>query len=290
MEFKKIVAIDWSGAKSSHKKIQVAEYDPRKNLVTLVPPLRRTNWTRQGVWDKYFKNGSKGGPVLIGIDFAFAYPYCKKGAYFSGHCQTPPGVTSLWAQVDKICSNESNFYGGPFYIPCSALFADYLKYQTYEGRKYRELWRQTDDACKRAGLDSISSVYKCVGATVGVGSVAGFRLLHKIHSKGAAHIWPFSGRPATSGTTLVEIYPARFLKCAGVYKDGNSNQQQVTDALKFHNIQLSPELKNCDFEADERDALISAAGMKWWLSQNGALAWSATGYSCAMFEGWIFGI
>ena len=35
MEFRKIVAIDWSGAKNSGKKIQVAEYDPHKNLVTL---------------------------------------------------------------------------------------------------------------------------------------------------------------------------------------------------------------------------------------------------------------
>ena len=41
MEFEKIVAIDWSGAENSGRKIQVAEYDPRKNLVTLVRSLRR---------------------------------------------------------------------------------------------------------------------------------------------------------------------------------------------------------------------------------------------------------
>ena len=95
MEFEKIVAVDWSGAEYSGRKIQVAEYDPRKNLVNLVCPLRRTNWTRQGIWDKYFNNVTREGLVLIGIDFAFAYPYCKEGAYFPGHRQTPPDVTSL---------------------------------------------------------------------------------------------------------------------------------------------------------------------------------------------------
>ena len=290
MEFRKIGAIDWSGAKYSGKKIQVAEYDPRGNFVTLVSPRRRTNWTRQGVWDEYFNNGSSEGPVLIGIDFAFAYPYCDKGAYFPGHRETPPDVTSLWAKVDEISRDEGNFYGGPFYKSRAALFADYIWYRKPKGSKYSGLFRQTDKACRRAGLDRISSVYKCVGATVGVGSVAGFRLLHKINSKDAAYIWPFCGKPATSGTTLVEIYPARFLKCAGVYRDGNSNKQQVKDALTFYDICLSPELKDCSFTDDERDALVSAAGMKWWLSQEGSLAWSKKGRTCTTYEGWIFGI
>ena len=290
MEFEKIVAIDWSGAKKSGRKIQVAEYDPRENLVQLVRPERRTNWTRQGIWDEYFNNSSSKASVLIGIDFAFAYPYCNKRAYFPGHKQTPPDVTSLWAKVNEICDHDKDFYGGAFYLQRKALFADYLMYQRYTGCRYRERFRRTDEACQNAGLSSISSAFKCVGATVGVGSVAGFRLLHKISSKCAAHIWPFCGRPATSGTTLVEIYPARFLETAGVYRSDNSNQQQVTDALAFYRIGLAPKLKDYRFTDDERDALVSAAGMKWWLSQEGSLAWSAASRTCAMREGWIFGI
>ena len=290
MEFEKIAAIDWSGAKNPRRKIQVEEYDPRKNLVTLVRPPRGTNWTRKDIWDKYFDKDSNEGLVLIGIDFAFAYPYCDKGAYFPGHRQTPPNVTSLWAKVDVICRNEPNFYGGPFYLQRTALFADYLKYQYYKVREYKERFRQTDEACKLAGLNHISSVFKCVGPAVGIGSIAGFRLLHKIKSTNVAHIWPFCGKPASSGTTVVEIYPARFLKCAGVYKLGYSNQRQVKDALKCYGVLLSPKLKNCNFTDDERDALVSAAGMKWWLSRKGSSAWSAAGRSCAMYEGWIFGI
>ena len=290
MEFEKIVAVDWSGAKDPRWKIQVAEYDPRSNLVTLACPVKQTNWTRQGVWDKYFNSSSCKEPVLIGIDFAFAYPYCNERAYFPGHYQTPPDVTSLWAKVNGICSNEKNFYGGAFYLQSTASFADYLMYQTYTGCRYQERFRCTDEACQNAGLPNISSVFKCVGATAGVGSVAGFRLLHKISSKCAAHIWPFCGRPATNGATLVEIYPALFLQRAGVYKNGETEQQQVRDALAFYDIPLAPELKDRRFTGDERDALISAAGMKWWLSQRGTLAWSTADRTCTMYEGWIFGI
>ena len=113
-------------------------------------------------------------------------------------------------------------------------------------------------------------------------------------TRSAPKMLPTFGRsvvtPATSGTTLVEIYPARFLECAGVYRSGNSGQQQVKDALAFYNICLSPELENRSFTDDERDALVSAAGMKWWLSQRGSLAWSGASRTCTKYEGWIFGI
>ena len=292
MKFKRVVAIDWSGARRPGRKIQVAEYDPVRNCVTLVQPPKRgnrnRNWNRNDVWNEYFNKCSDEGPVLIGIDFAFAYPYCDQGAYFPGHSQTPPDVKSLWAKVDRICSHESDFYGGPFYLKETAPFADHFLYQTYRGRRYQERFRQTDLACKSAGLNP-ASVFKCVGpGHVGVGSIAGFRLLHKIKSKNAAHIWPFHRKPASSGTTVVEIYPARFLECAGV--NHKETQMNMSRALKNYDARLSSQLKNRNFTDDERDALVSAAGMKWWLSQKGLSVWSVADTSCAMYEGWIFGI
>ena len=288
MEFGRIVAIDWSGAKSPEKRIQVAEYLPGKNIVTLVPPPRKSKWTRTMVWDQYF-GGDSIESALIGIDFAFAYPYCDKGAYFPGHPQTPPNVTSLWAEVDAICADRPDFYGGPFYLTEKAKFSDHLMYQEYTGPKYRERFRQTEVACKCAGIDP-KDVFKCVGPTVGVGSVAGFRFLSKIKTENVAHIWPFCGEPAPSGTTVVEIYPSRFLNCAEVYLNKGSNLDQVKAALKYYDVCLSPDLTDRDFTGDERDALVSAAGMKWWLNCKGPSAWEAVERSCAMYEGWIFGI
>ena len=296
MEFQKLVAIDWSGAKSSGRKIQVAEYDPASNQVSLLNPTGGINWTRNRVWAEFLGENANDGGVLIGFDFAFAYPYCDAcpycdmGAYFPGHPQTPGSVAALWAKVDEICHPAPNFYGGPFYLQQDALFADYLLYQTYTGHRYQRRFRQTDQACQNAGLGNISSVFQCVGAVVGVGSIAGMRLLHRIASENAAQVWPFCGKPASRGTTVVEIYPARFLNCAGVHNPGIAVDKQVKDALKHYGVVLSANSKNQDFTEDERDALVSVAGMKWWLSQKGISAWSVADQSCVMYEGWIFGI
>ena len=290
MNFEKLVAIDWSGARNSRKKIQVAEYDTTTNQVSLLNPPRGINWTRNSIWEEFLDENPTDGAVLVGIDFAFAYPYCDVRAYFPGHPQTPGSVTCLWAKVDEICHREPNFYGGPFYLQREALFADYLKYQRYTGCRYQERFRRTDIVCQNAGLRHISSVFKCVGATVGVGSIAGMRLLHRIASNDAAHIWPFCGKPASQGTTVVEIYPARFLKYAGVVDAGIPVDQQVADALRYYCVVLSANSKNQNFTGDERDALVSVAGMKWWLSHRGISAWAVADLSCIMYEGWILGI
>ena len=290
MEFEKLVAIDWSGAERSGRRIQVAEYDPTTNQVSLLNPPVGINWTRNRIWTEFLDENANDGTALIGFDFAFAYPYCDVGAYFPGHPQTPGSVTALWAKVNKICHGEANFYGGPFYLQQEALFADYLLYQTYTGDRYRRRFRQTDRACQNAGLHNISSVFQCVGAVVGVGSIAGMRLLHRIASENAAQVWPFCGEPPSRGTTVVEIYPARFLNCAGVVDPGISRDRQVEEALRYYGVGLSSKSKNQGFTGDERDALVSVAGMKWWLSHRGISAWSVADPGCIMYEGWIFGI
>ncbi len=290
MEFDKIVAIDWSGAKPQYRNIRVAEYLPSKNNVTLVAPPSGGNWTRTIVREQYF-SGNSSKTILVGIDFAFAYPYCDEDAYFPGHRETPANVTSLWAEVDRICDGQPDFYGGSFYLSAGAKFAKYLMYQTCTGELYRPRPRQTESNCESAGILP-QSVFKCVGPdSVGIGSIAGFRLLHQIELTGAASIWPFCTDPASCGTTVVEIYPALFKKRAGVYRSGNPEAKQLSDALKFYEVDLAPELTGVQgLTGDERDALVSAAGMKSWLSQNGSSAWTPSHQSCAEYEGWIFGI
>ena len=288
MEFDRIVAIDWSGAKSPGKKIQVAEYRPSENTVCLIPPRKGGNWTRDRVWKEYFCEDSIES-TLIGVDFAFAYPYCDVQAYFPCHPETPRDAARLWEMVDEICSGDSRFYGGAFYLNKSATFADYLRYQTYEGCRYEGRLRKTEKECKSKGLRP-SDVFRCVGPSVGVGSVAGFRVLNRIRIKNVADIWPFCGRPGSHNMTLVEIYPAIHMKRAGVYLNGDPATKQVLDALHHYGVNLAQCQKNQDLTGDERDALVSAAGMKWWLDEKGSSAWETAPQSCAKYEGWIFGI
>ena len=292
MEFDKIVAIDWSGAKPYYNNIRVAEYCPSSNTVTLVANPQERNWKRSDVFSQYF-SGHARTSTLIGIDFAFAYPYdVDEGEYFPGHKKTPPDVRSLWAEVDRICTGQEDVYGGPFYLSEDARFAAYLKYQTYEGPLYDPRLRVTECTARSAGHNP-QSVFKCVGSdSVGIGSIAGFRLLHRIHVNGTASIWPFCDTPASIGTTLVEIYPASFTKRAGIYNGKNTfTLIEIMDGLERYGVELLSESPGQrSFSKDERDALVSAAGMKWWLEEKGSSAWTVADRNRAMYEGWIFGI
>ena len=77
--------------------------------------------------------------VLIGFDFAFAYPYCDKGAYFPGEPTSPPDVQHLWEKVEEICSSADNFYGGPFYR--GAPFKEFHLGHDFRGAKYEPRYR-----------------------------------------------------------------------------------------------------------------------------------------------------
>ena len=127
--------------------------------------------------------------------------------------------------------------------------------------RYAERLRMTEQQAAQDGLRP-TSVFRCVGASqVGTGSVAGMRVLHEISARVQGRrirqpvsIWPFdiSGVPVQS--TIVEIYPRLFLNHAG---DGNY---------------FGAKPQNVPANDDQRDALVSAAGMAWFI-QRGLVAW-----------------
>ena len=89
--FQKFVAIDWSGALNEiiDQKIQVAEYSPLAQTVGLAHPIGGQPgdpWSRTAVVEyvQHTVNAVDEGPVLIGFDFAFAYPYSDPRRVFSG--------------------------------------------------------------------------------------------------------------------------------------------------------------------------------------------------------------
>ena len=119
MIFDSILAIDWSGARypTFNQKIQVAQYDPAGQTVWLVDPPdgeQGGHWSRTTVFG-HIQRAVNEGAVLIGFDFAFAYPYCDQEAYFPGEPASPPDRQRLWATVEECCIGVGNFYAGPFY-------------------------------------------------------------------------------------------------------------------------------------------------------------------------------
>ena len=285
MPFYKIVGIDWSGAKRPRQsiRIQVAEYTPADGTVQLARPPRDPAgaWSRKDVLE-YVQQEVKSGTVLIGLDFDFAYPYCDEGAYFPCELESPPDFQQLWETVEQLCDGVNNLYGGPFYRDDDSPFRKYHRYPDYEGDRYQIRYRITDQAAQQMRLTP-SSVFNCIGpATVGVGSMAGMRLLQRIRQLPNVCIWPFDVNGPPDGSTVVEIYPRLFVsraERAGIPPDPAHTYKECAH--------FGAKLQNppAELTGDQRDALVSAAGMGWLARQE--LNWQVPACA-ATHEGWIF--
>ena len=278
--------------------IQVAEYVPTTGNVGLVHPLHGGRWTRAGVVEyvQQTVNAINDGPVLIGFDFAFAYPYCDKtpGTYFPGAVAPPQTPWALWSAVEEWCNGiegADNFYGAPLFRNENSPYREFYRYQYFEGNNFEPRSRITEDTAEKVAGQRPNSVFNCLGpADVGTGSVAGMRVLHEFVARVQSGtmkpitIWPFNSNGVPAQSTVVEIYPRLFLNRAE--KADIDRVAENVNALCEHfgaKLQNPPEVAT----DDQRDALVSAAGMGW-LIQQGLIAWRVP--PCAAeYEGWIFG-
>ena len=211
--FQKIVGIDWSGARDPvpTTKIQVAEYFPATGILRLVHPQHGNPWSRTDVLNYVQRkvNAYNEGPVLIGFDFAFAYPYCDQDApdlraYFPGvnAAVQPRNPRALWAAIEQRCHEFDNFYGAPFYANPESPYHQFYRYQAnglvHQGARFERRFRITDNAAAGPAGRQPNSVFNCIGAAnVGTGSVAGMRVLHELLARvqdgrmEPVSIWPF---------------------------------------------------------------------------------------------------
>jgi hypothetical protein len=288
MKLDGIIAIDWSGAKIPKKSIQVAAcYNGVGEVKLVCPPNSARSWARSTVYE-WLTTQVASKRLLVGFDFAFAYPFRDKGAYFPSHRSSPATPKGLWQIIDETCNKAKDFYGGAFYKLPDAPFADYLQYQKYTGRRYQPRFRATECRARAMGLTP-SSAFKCVGASVGVGSVAGMRFLHKLTRDDRMAIWPFVHNIAPGQSVVVEIFPQVFLQGSIDIPRGSSNRELVNLASSQFKLPISCGHNNTVTE-DERDALVSAAGMFRLASEE--WPWHPQDVSERILakEGWIFGV
>ena len=290
MPFAKIIAIDWSGAQAPryNRKIQVAEYDPGNHTVRLAarPGNPPREWSRDDVLE-YVQREVERSQVLIGFDFAFAYPFCDEGAYFpippgeQQNFQPPQGFQQLWATVEERCADVPNLYGTPF-IADGSPFRRYHRIPGFLGDRFQPRHRITELAAQPLGLNP-TSIFHCIGpAAVGIGSMAGMRLLHQLH--GTVCIWPFDVNGPPEGSTVVEIYPRVFLR-----QSQNNNIEPTAGNINALCAYFGADLQHApqDLTDDQRDALVSAAGMGWRVRQEPN--WQVPDCA-ATYKGWIFGV
>jgi hypothetical protein len=241
----------------------MAECSPCNAVPKLVQP---DMWTRTRVFQWVQQEANKAGArMLLGLDFAFALPYCDEGAYFPGCEDSPANLNALWSKTDEICSSAPDFYGGPFYREASAPFQDYLWYPRHKGSEYQPRLRLTEKACKDQ-VTTPTSCFKLLGANqVGSGSIAGMRFLHALtdlRRKRKIAIWPFDDNVGTS-LTIVEIFPRLCQKLGFIIENPNEHS---------------------------RDALSSAAALRSWCDDFDLWQPLAMSDTAKKYEGWIFGV
>lgn len=259
----------------------------------IVNNKQEQGWRRKDIINWLVELNNEGQRVLAGFDFAFSYPYCDRKDYFPGHPDSPDSVESLWEKIETICHDESDFYGGPFYKPSDAMFVEYLHYPSRKGKHYEDRLRQTDASCRKEGCYP-SSVFKCLGPqSVGIGSIAGMRMLHYVNREleQSYLIWPFH-QINHSISVIVEIYPRLFFKKA--HQNSPSAWRDLTivnEVLRhFETDPLPPDTTIGSGDKDIIDAIVSAAAIRNLATKSNY--WNPAGLTdCARaYEGWIFGV
>lgn len=255
-DFQEFIAVDWSGAKSPRLPgLQVASCRPGRATPQLV--RRSPSWTRTGVMDYVCARAHGKGPVLAGFDFGFAYPFHDAHAYFPAIEGSPPDAKALWAWIDTLSADAPDLYGGAAARPPSPL-APLFNVHNHRGRWFsnRRL-RRTERACPARP----SCLFNGVGpASVGIGSLAGMRMLHRLGRRGDLRVavWPFDPIDGAD-LVVVEIFPRLYARTTGI------------DRAAFRS-------------EDEFDAVLSAAALRT-LARDAA-TWAAGD----PLEGWIFGV
>jgi hypothetical protein len=293
MTFRQYIAIDWSGAKGPRLPGLQAAACKAGRAPPAIVPSPGNNWTRTKLLDWLVHQCQTAGPVLIGFDFAFAYPYCdaRPRAYFPGHAASPASAAALWAAVDGICQGADDFYGGPFYRQRHAPFADYLCHRRPTGERYdSSRYRVTETVCRQVYGVRPTCVFKCVGAeSVGCGSVAGMRVLHHLvrRHRDRVSIWPFHRVGLQS--VILEIFPRLYYVQADEDPRRWRDPSVVNRVLTRYDSDSLPRHVRATTE-DQADALVSAAAIRCLARQDRFWNPSAMTPCARRREGWIFGV
>ncbi len=188
MENVRCIAVDWSGAedlKDQRDKIWVAEA-VQGRLIRL-----ENGRTRRQVVDYLLEKICGGGPLIIGLDFAFSFPEWYLDEY---HLEN---VQALWAEAAKRGERWLNGQTPPFW----GLDGPF-KSQPEEVMDDLGL-RETDWANGGESVFHVSG-----GANVGTGTIRGLPHLAEMQNAGAT-IWPFDA-PVPDSPNVIEIYPRVF--------------------------------------------------------------------------------
>ena len=285
MYFDKFIGIDWSGDKNSFQKgISVAECTIGNKVPNIVKPPSDKYWTRSTLIEWLYKE-VKLQRNLIGLDFAFSYPFYDRSCYFPGIKNSPINTENLWELIETANSNAKNFYGGEIWT--NKTYGKFFNSPKVRGSLYFGRRRFTEIVAKK-NIHSPSPTFNCVGpGAVGTGTLAGMRILNLLKSE--TKIWPFDEINFSTRSVLVEIFPTYYFRLSKVKPEKKIGYtiEKINKSLKFFNSK--PLKKNQIIggpDQDDADSIISSAALRS-LSTDKKI-WDVPNSSKK--EGWIFGV
>ena len=291
------VGIDWSGAKGARQPgIQLAMARHGSAAPETILTNDGRHWGREGVRDWLLTRAgeTQDGPLLVGIDFAFAHPFHDEGAYYPGFAGSPPDAPALWRMVETVCADDPHLYGGAMFA-APEVGDYYLSPRNHGAPQYRGRRRVTELAA-RASARAPSPTFKAIGAdNVATGSMAGMRLIHALRAALGPRlaVWPFdpvaADRLPRPAMVLVEIFPSYYFHAAGLNPAKNAAVDAgfMNEALAAYGSDgVGPGYAPRGADADEADAIISAAALRHFAGRDEC--WGAP--DAAAREGWIFGV
>lgn len=285
-QFDAWLGIDWSGAKGRYSGIALAECTGNAGPRLIAPAEHR--WTRSGVAEYLTRRLSGGERLLIGLDFAFSFPWIAGEGYLAGRAPEIADVFSLWERIEQASGDAPDHFAGP--VVTHEAFAPSYWQRGTQPAGWRNDKRLTETACAEATATRPETVFKLIGAKqVGKAALAGIRTLRAIRLAAPAHVavWPFETLAGRSA--LVEIYPTLFRRQALGSLVKIRDRAILDTALAALGSGASLDVP-AQFSDHDGDALISAAGLRSLDRMGNAFALAGRAAAQARYEGWIIGV
>jgi hypothetical protein len=263
-QFDRFIGVDWSGAASrTGQRVYVAEAHRQGSRITLHSVTRARD---RGAVEAYlcgaplepataWGDWPAPGPLdgrarrLVALDFAFGFPSAFDHPEANG--------TWRWDDLSRWAAALEG--GNGALAPIRRALAEdpglARQFRMEAGGPVRRGLRLTD----REAPCKAESVFHLVGPSqVGIGSITGIAMLHRVRAQEGLAIWPFDAdeRIDSAQAVLVEIFPRMWL-ASGLSKNELPERARQLDAWRHDGVAFRSDAELA--AASSGDALDAAA-------------------------------
>jgi hypothetical protein len=263
-QFDRFIGIDWSGAASrSGQRVYVAEAHRQGSRITLHSVTRARD---RGAVEDYLRGAPlepapawqdwpAPGPLdgrarrLVALDFAFGFPAAFEHPEADG--------TWSWEDLGRWAAALDGGNGSLAPIRRAIAEDPHLarQFRIGAGGPSTRVLRATD----REAPCRAESVFHLIGPSqVGIGSITGIAMLHRLRADEGLAVWPFDSadRIDRARAVLVEIFPRMWL-AAGCRKNELPERARQLDAWRHDGVAFRSDAELA--AASSGDALDAAA-------------------------------